>query len=248
MRVNLPLEVYAGGNSELDKNGATLTSSLLLTRDPLVPLEAVTKRQVDNKFIAIPASAITSGILSSQRLPALSGDVTSVSGSGKVYLSSTGITPGSYTKFTVNNKGRVIAVNNLSADDIPSFSWEKITTGKPTTLAGYGIADALCRSGGALTGYLTQASLPTQTLHAANKQYVDSAITASSGLSTGDIIRSYNPATPSGFLRCNGGLLLQASYSALYAIIGSSYNVGTVAAGYFALPDYGTTSYYYIKY
>lgn len=31
----------------------------------------------------------------------------------------------------------------LSAGDIPNLSWTKITTGKPTTLAGYGITDAV---------------------------------------------------------------------------------------------------------
>lgn len=39
---------------------------------------------------------------------------------------------------------------NLSASHIPNLSWSKITSGKPTTLAGYGITDAKI-SGGVIT-------------------------------------------------------------------------------------------------
>ncbi len=42
----------------------------------------------------------------------------------------------------------------LLASDIPTLDWSKITTGKPTTLAGYGITDAAYTAGSglALTG------------------------------------------------------------------------------------------------
>ncbi len=46
-------------------------------------------------------------------------------------------------------------------------------TSKPTTLDGYGITDALPKSGGTLTGTLTLANDPSSALHAATKQYVD---------------------------------------------------------------------------
>ncbi|WP_413943972.1 hypothetical protein [Bdellovibrio sp. HCB-162] len=36
----------------------------------------------------------------------------------------------------------------LAASDIPNLDWSKITTGKPTTLSGYGITDALVKNGG----------------------------------------------------------------------------------------------------
>ena len=38
--------------------------------------------------------------------------------------------------------GNLAYKNSLAASDIPSLDWSKIATGKPTTLAGYGIADA----------------------------------------------------------------------------------------------------------
>lgn len=74
----------------------------------------------------------------------LSGDAT---GSGAtsitVTLASSGVTAGTWPKVTVDAKGRVTAGEALAATDIPALDWSKITTGKPTTLAGYGITDAV---------------------------------------------------------------------------------------------------------
>lgn len=59
-------------------------------------------------------------------------------------LTSTGVTAGTYMKVTVDSKGRVSGgTNTLSVNDIPNLSWTKITSGKPTTLSGYGITDGL---------------------------------------------------------------------------------------------------------
>ena len=51
-------------------------------------------------------------------------------------------TEGTYTKVTVDAYGRVTGHASLAATDIPNLPWSKITSGKPTTLAGYGITDA----------------------------------------------------------------------------------------------------------
>jgi len=78
-------------------------------------------------------------------------------------LKNTG-TVGTYTKVTTDAQGRVTAGASLAAVDIPNLDWAKITTGKPTTLAGYGITDAassssltnyVAKSGSAMTGALT---------------------------------------------------------------------------------------------
>lgn len=66
------------------------------------------------------------------------------------------VTAGTYTKVTVDTYGRVTAGAALAAADIPSLPWSKITSGKPTTLAGYGITDgvndfALAGAGNAVT-------------------------------------------------------------------------------------------------
>ncbi|HGP1149944.1 phage tail-collar fiber domain-containing protein [Pseudomonas aeruginosa] len=61
-------------------------------------------------------------------------------------LADSGVVPGAYPKVTINAKGLVTAGAPLSAADIPSLDWSKINSGKPTTLAGYGITDALAAS------------------------------------------------------------------------------------------------------
>ncbi|MBT2869769.1 hypothetical protein JQK19_21280 [Chromobacterium violaceum] len=72
--------------------------------------------------------------------------------SGQLTLRDSGVAPGSYGMVTVDAKGRVTAARQMSGDDVPAHDWNKVATGKPTTLAGYGITDALthdqCRSAG----------------------------------------------------------------------------------------------------
>lgn len=70
--------------------------------------------------------------------------VTSTGGTAPVIaLSDSGVTAGSYAKVTVSAKGLVTAGGSLTAADIPNHDWSKITSGKPTTLAGYGITDGI---------------------------------------------------------------------------------------------------------
>ena len=61
-------------------------------------------------------------------------------------LAASGVTAGTYPKVTVDSKGRVTAGSTLAATDIPSLDWAKITSGKPTTIAGYGITDAYTKT------------------------------------------------------------------------------------------------------
>lgn len=74
----------------------------------------------------------------------ISGDA-SGSGNGSITLTlaNSGVTAGTYPKVTVDAKGRVTSGSSLSASDIPSLDWSKITSGKPTTVDGYGITDAV---------------------------------------------------------------------------------------------------------
>jgi len=53
---------------------------------------------------------------------------------------------GTATKVTFNSKGLITRAATLLASDIPSLDWTKITTGKPTTLSGYGITDAYTKT------------------------------------------------------------------------------------------------------
>lgn len=93
-----------------------------------------------------------------------------------IVLSDTGVTAGTYSKVTVDAKGRVTGSAALVAEDIPNLDWAKIVSGKPDTLAGYGITDAVNKAGDTMTGALTLSGAPTQDLHAVTKAYVDSVV------------------------------------------------------------------------
>ena len=58
-------------------------------------------------------------------------------------LADSGVKAGTYPKVQVNAKGIVVGAQALSAQDIPGLDWSKITSGKPNTLNGYGITDAI---------------------------------------------------------------------------------------------------------
>ena len=62
-------------------------------------------------------------------------------------LIASGVTAGTYSKVTVDTKGRAIAGSALDESDIPDLSWAKITSGKPTTLSGYGITNGVVNAG-----------------------------------------------------------------------------------------------------
>ncbi|SHI78620.1 hypothetical protein [Clostridium intestinale] len=64
----------------------------------------------------------------------------------KIALSNSGVTAGTYEKVTVDAMGRVTSGSDLIASDIPNLPWSKITSGKPTTLDGYGITDGVSAS------------------------------------------------------------------------------------------------------
>lgn len=202
-----------------------LTGPLILCQDPIEPMEAATKRYVDNISLSLSANNIKTGTLNASRLPAFSGDYSNLIGSNYFTLADTGVSPGTYTKVTVDSRGRILSGDFLTNADIPNFSWNKINSGKPTSIAGYGITDAVSNNGDIMNGYLFLSSDPVNDYHLATKRYVDNAVIANSELKTGVIIRRPNPSTPTGFLRCNGGELNISDYLELYNVIGDSYTV-----------------------
>ena len=108
----------------------------------------------------------------------ITGDATgSGNGSITLTLANSGVAAGTYPKVTVDAKGRVTSGSSLSASDIPSLDWSKITSGKPTTLAGYGITDAVNASNAVITSSLTlssaNAGLEIGQSGASNTPYVD---------------------------------------------------------------------------
>ncbi len=215
--------------------GGNVTTGLYLTNDPVSALEAATKRYVDGKISTIPASSVVSGVMPIGRFPAYGGDIVSVAGSNVLTLKSSGVTTGTYPKVTVTNKGIVTQGMVLTSDDIPNLPWGKFSIDKPTTLFGFGVTDAVAKSGSTMTGFISVMNPPTQTLHAANKSYVDSfSIGGGSAAATGTIQRLPQTTAPTGYLRCNGGLVSKTTYPALYAIFGDN-----VVTQYGAAPGSG---------
>jgi phage-related tail fiber protein len=135
---------------------------------------------VTKQNIALTTDNVASASkLQTARNISLTGDATgsatfdgSANASISVTLANSGVTPGTYPKVTVDAKGRVTGGQPLSASDIPNLDWSKITTGKPTTLAGYGITDAIPASQkGAANGVASLdggAKVPTSQLPSAS--------------------------------------------------------------------------------
>ncbi|MDG0815494.1 tail fiber domain-containing protein [Bdellovibrio svalbardensis] len=121
--------------------GSTLTITTPANKDYL--------KYNGSSFVNSPLLASDlNGAIPAANLPAFSGDVTSSAGSTTLTLADVG-TAGTYYKVTTDAKGRVNSgVASLIATDIPSLDWTKITTGKPTTLSGYGITDSLITNAG----------------------------------------------------------------------------------------------------
>ena len=215
----------------LSNTGGTLTGPLILSGNPTQALQASNKSYVDSVLSGLNAANLTSGTLSAERLPLFTGDATSPQGSVNFTLNPTGVSAGAYPKVAVNTKGLVTNGYTLTQADIPSVSWTKVTSNKPTTLSGYGITDALSPAGGTVTGALDVSLAPTDPLHVVNKTYIDGLTSPVVPAVTGDLIRRFDPVTPSGYLRCNGGLVSKTTYPALYAIIGDAYIPAPASSG-----------------
>ena len=207
----------------IDPAGGVMVLPLKLVSTPTDPMEAVTRQYVDEAVTGIDASGIT-GQFAAARLPSWTGGDINATG-GVFTLTDTGVTPGSYAKVIVDNKGRVTGSGGaLTAADIPNLSWNKVVD-RPTTLSGYGITDVVSLNGGTMTGALSVTPAPTQDSHLANKEYVDTKIggNVTTPFNTGDIVFKSGTTTPAGYLRCNGAQVSKTAYSALYDVISSPY-------------------------
>ncbi|QND83779.1 Phage tail fiber protein [Chromobacterium vaccinii] len=86
-----------------------------------------------------PGSAVVRTLAAGQGVTISNGD--GKAGNPTVALGNSGVAAGSYGIVTVDTMGRVTAGRQMTAGDVPALDWSKIAGGKPTTLAGYGIAD-----------------------------------------------------------------------------------------------------------
>lgn len=225
MRLNMTQQ--GGLADEFMSGGGSVINPLFLAADPAVPLGASTKQYVDNSAASLNANNLITGTIGAARFPAMNGDLTSSAGSTTLTLSNTGVTPGAYPKVSVDNKGRVLNGLNLAESDLPTMSWNKITSDKPTTIDGYGITNAIKSTGGTMVGAVFVNGTPTQSTQLVNKSYLDTVVGGTTGIAVGDIISKIDPSTPVGFLKCNGVELVKTSYQDLYNAIGDRYTTLT---------------------
>ncbi|AXE33131.1 hypothetical protein [Chromobacterium phragmitis] len=88
-----------------------------------------------------PGAATVRSLAAGQGIAISNGD--GKAGNPTVALANSGAAAGTYGMVTVDAMGRVTAGRQMSGDDVPAHDWSKIASGKPTTLAGYGITDAV---------------------------------------------------------------------------------------------------------
>ena len=75
--------------------------------------------------------------------------------------------------------------------------------------------------------------VPTTSLQAATKGYVDNLTGAPAGI----VMAFAGTTAPAGFLTCDGSVVSQSTYASLYAAIGAVWNTGGEGVGNFRLPD-----------
>ena len=83
---------------------------------------------------------------------------------------------------------------------------------------------------------------PYSTLSATNTQaaiqeLLDELPVPTPGVPVGTITQYAGAAAPTGYLLCDGSVVSQATYAALYAVCGTTYDTGGEGAGNFRLPD-----------
>lgn len=235
-----------GYSADVSMPGGAIQGEVILGVMPEQPMQAAPKRYADEQTNLLKVTNVTTG-----KAPYGAVQLSINSRSVDVQVDSGGVmttqyqfaSPGVYPRVAVDTKGRVTAGLALVAVDIPGFSWNKVTSGKPTTAAGYGLTDALEISGGSLTAQITLAADPSSAQHAATKRYSDAgAALYAIAWKAGDTLLKPVDKAYAGWLRCNGADVSKTTYPALYAKVGDAFNQAGTPAGHFRLPTLSVTS------
>ena len=210
--------------------GFDMTGHLTLSRNPMTAHEAATKRYVDNFPYNLSVENIVGGPVLVERLAqGIDGDITMYNDSQTVLKAV--VASGSYSQVTVNSKGQIVAGVAPSNDNaVPTLQFTEVKQ-KPTTLSGYvtdasgyirNTSDAVNQP---LTGSLTLSRTPTTDTEAANYGYLTNKIaTMDKGAPIGELAIKPNTSTHPTYLRANGAILDKATYAALCAVIGDTFN------------------------
>jgi phage-related tail fiber protein len=153
----------SNANRFVSKNGLDGNSiSITNVADPVNPQDVATKNFASN------AANITTGTLPGSVQPARTGDVTSPAGSTVNTLANSGVTAGTYTKITVDAKGRATVGASLASGDVTTALGFT-----PLSNAGGTVSGTITLTSGTVTGLAT----PSASTDATTKSYVDTAIT-----------------------------------------------------------------------
>ena len=200
------------------------------------PVVLSTGSYADPAWITSLSASKLTGAFTATALPAFTGDVTSTAGSSMLTLASSGVTAGTYTKVTVDAKGRVAAGASLASGDV-------------TGALGYTPYNASNPS-----GFITSASVPVQSVfgRTGNVTLTASDVTAALGYTpgnksgdsfSGSVSASSLTASSGTVTGGSAGLTLNAGgtdQNVTIAPSGAGYTVvnGSVAIGATAPGDY----------
>ncbi|EJB8382831.1 tail fiber protein [Pseudomonas aeruginosa] len=138
-------------------------------------------------------------------------------------------------------EGTVWEESALTSKQVLSMvSWANLS-GKPTTLTGYGITDALAKYESATAANkLSVARAIVLKGDVSGKAYFDGSSDVSIQAQVpgvpGQVSLFAMSSPPVGWLKCNGAAVSRSVYSGLFSMIGTSYGVGD-GASTFNLPD-----------
>lgn len=175
--------LYIGDGTNLDKVGGKGAVVMLDGNQTVAGVKTFSETITGS----VSGNAATATTLQTARDISLTGDATgtasafngSANASIAVTLANSGVTAGTHTKVTVDAKGRVTSGANLEASDIPTLTSAKISdfdsqvrTSRLDQMA------APTASVSANSQKITSLADPTSASDAANKGYVDSAVSA----------------------------------------------------------------------
>lgn len=150
--------------------------------------------------------------------------------------------------FVINSSGQPVVtgttisstVFNAFTNDIANGLTNCITKdGQTTTTSTIPFASAVTMASTlAVTGHVTLEGVTSTGATGTGKIVFDTGPTLAGLLPTGTIIDFAGASTiPTGYLACDGSAVSQATYAALYAVLGTTWNTGGEGAGNFRLPS-----------
>ena len=173
-------------------------------------------------------SASATGTLAIARLPSFSGDASIAAGSNTITFSNSGVTPGTYSKMTVDAKGRVTSSSVLASIDV-------------TTALGYTPASASAATQWATSG--TSINYMTGNVGVGTTAPVSRFTVQSNAISGNAVVANINNSygygigngTAAAVLRFNRSPLDSGTTGVMADIMGGNENETTSTSGYIAL-------------